>query len=369
MECSEMQELYVNEWSSALIKRLEGRRYPLSGTIELTDRCNFNCVHCYINQSAGDKQALASELTTEQYKWLIDQLVEAGTLFVTLTGGEVFLRSDFIEIYNYARRKGLLVTIFTNGSMITPQIVEELAALPPEFVEITLYGATSETYEKVTRVPGSFERCMKGINLFLEKGIKTKLKTMVLDINLHEYEAIRSIAQRLGVEFRHDAILWPRLDHESKNIEHQISIDDVLRLENATKEQRAEWRMIEESFTGEASRAVNVFSCGIGLLSFAIDSKGNMFGCVMYRHVNHNIFDLGFMEAWRRLGEIRNLKRQKVTKCQTCTLGGLCHQCPAWSQAVHGDDETPVEFLCELGHKRVEILKKEYNLSIIQEEL
>lgn len=358
MECSEMQELYINEWSSALIKRLGGRRYPLSGIIELTDRCNFNCVHCYINQAPGDKQALASELTTEQYKWLIDQLVEAGTLFITLTGGEVFLRSDFIEIYKYARRKGLLVTIFTNGSLITPQIAEELAALPPELVEITLYGATSETYEKVTRVHDSFERCMKGINLLLEKGIKTNLKTMVLDINLHEYEAIRSIVERLGIDFRHDAILWPRLDHGTKNIEHQIPMEDVLRLEYLTEDQKAEWRRIEELFSGETSRAVNVFSCGIARNSYVIDSKGNMCGCIMYRNVTHNIFELGFMEAWKRLGELRDLKRQKITKCQTCTLGGLCLQCPAWSQAVHSDDETPVEFLCELGHKRSEILKK-----------
>jgi radical SAM protein with 4Fe4S-binding SPASM domain len=358
MDCIVLEELYLNEWSSDLIKQLNGRRYPITGLIELTDRCNFNCVHCYINQPASSRSIRNSELTTNQVKTIIDQLAQSGCLFLTMTGGEVFLRPDFLEIYNYARQAGILVTIFTNGSLITPQVADELSALPPRMVEITLYGASRETYEKVTGVPGSYERCISAIKLLMERGIVVNLKTVVIDLNLHEYDAVKALAEDLGVNFRHDGVMWPRLSHGAQKDPHQIPIDEILLLDHRTDLQKDEWESIVTNFSGKPSRSDNSFTCGAGVVNFHIDSKGMLSNCTMYRSVSYNVLELGFNEAFRRIGELRTLKRQQDTKCRTCTLGGLCQQCPAWSQAVHGDDESPVDFLCALAHRRAELIKK-----------
>jgi MoaA/NifB/PqqE/SkfB family radical SAM enzyme len=118
MECSTFAELDLAEFGAVLQAQIKGRRIPLSGMFELTERCNLNCVHCYVNQPASSRVARARELTTDQVKRILDQAADAGCLFLTLTGGEPLLRPDFIEIYLHARKRGILASIFTNGTHV-----------------------------------------------------------------------------------------------------------------------------------------------------------------------------------------------------------------------------------------------------------
>ena len=179
MDCSFEPELTLDDWAVQLISPLQNGRYPLSASIELTERCNLNCVHCFINQPAADKCARSTELDTTAWKRILDQMAEAGALFVLMTGGEPLLRKDFAEIFTHARRLGLLVTLFSNVTLLTPALADLLADLSLHSLEVSLYGATQETYEKVTGQPGSFRRCMRGIELALSRGLKISLKTVL----------------------------------------------------------------------------------------------------------------------------------------------------------------------------------------------
>ena len=171
MECSVYQSVDFEEWGQILSAPLQGGRYPLGATFELTNRCNLNCAHCYINQPANDEVARQRELSTEQVKAIIDQMVAAGVLFLTLTGGEPLLRPDFTEIYTYARQKGLLVILFTNGTLVSEEIADLLNDLRPLNVDISIYGASSSVFEAVTRVSGTFSRCFTGIERLLSRRI------------------------------------------------------------------------------------------------------------------------------------------------------------------------------------------------------
>ncbi len=345
-------ELNLEEWGEQLLAPLQGRRYPLDGTLELTERCNLACVHCYINQPAGSRAAQARELTTDQVRELLDQMADAGCLFLVLTGGEPLLRPDFAGIYRHARQRGMLVSLFTNGVLLTPRIADLLAASRPRAIEITLYGATAETYEAVTQVPGSYARFRQGIDLLLERGLALTLKSVLLTTNRHELPEMRALAERLGSQFRYDGSLWPRLDGGEQPLDYRLSIEEMIALDREDPERQREWDKTAELFSGQAVRAEYVYSCGAGLHSFHIDSAGRLSICTMSRRPSYDLLQMGFQEAWERLGALRQLKRRLDTPCRTCTLGGLCNQCPGWSQAVHGDDETPVEFVCELGRLR-----------------
>src|SRR5262245_6043100 len=171
---------------------LDRKRIPIEGTIETTYRCNLNCVHCYVNQPAGSVEERERELSLDRLKQLVDEIVAEGTLFVLFTGGEVLVRPDFPELYLYARSKGLLVTIFTNGTMVTDRIADFFAEHPPDKIEISLYGMTPETYDRVTRVPGSFEKCLAGIRKLVDRKLPLTLKTMALAWNHHEIEAMEA---------------------------------------------------------------------------------------------------------------------------------------------------------------------------------
>jgi len=352
MNCSLQPDFTLDEWVERLISPLGGERYPLSASIELTERCNLSCVHCYINQPAADLHAKAQELNTDEWKEVLDQMADAGCLFLLITGGEPLLREDFEEIFIHARKRGMLVNLFSNATMLTPKLVELFSAWSLHSLEVSLYGATEETYEQVTGQPGSFKRCVHGIKLALAKGIKISLKTVLLTINQHELEEMKSFTEGIGLKFRYDSTLWPRLDGTMENIQYQIPNEEMLAYDLEDPERLKGWLKTAESFKGQYIRAERVFTCGAAFHSYHIDSRGRMSPCMLVRKPSYNVLSMGFVSAWEKIGEIRHLKRKLNTECETCPVGALCTQCPGWSLAYYGDYETPVPSVCELGKLR-----------------
>ncbi|MFN2304784.1 MAG: radical SAM/SPASM domain-containing protein [Anaerolineales bacterium] len=358
MDCQSLPEMDIGEWGEHLNTQLKGQRYPLSATFEITERCNFNCVHCYINQSAANKTARAEELTTQQIKAILDQIVDSGCLFLTLTGGEPLLREDFPQIYRYAKGKGMLVKIFSNAALISPAIIELFTELPPKDIDITLYGATSEIYQQVTRTAYSYERVMGAIEQLISHQLPFSLKTMVLTLNRHELNSLRQFSENLDRRFRYDSTIWPRLDGSLEPQNYQLSLEDKIDLEFEHEDVWQEWISLFERYQGKAMRSGPVYNCGAGLRSFHIDSRGRLSLCTAARNPAYDLNEMAFQEAWENLGILRQKMRKLDTPCITCTLNDLCNLCPGWSQAVHGDDESPVEFLCQLAHMRFEKVVK-----------
>jgi len=137
------KESYKN-FTKKLHKKIK-RPYPTSAQIELTYRCDLNCIHCYCKGSEVKK-----ELTACEWKDLIDQMHSAGTMWLTITGGEPLLRKDFIEIYAYAKKKGFFISLFTCGTLLDDETIRYLSENPPYSVEISLYGVKKETYEVIS---------------------------------------------------------------------------------------------------------------------------------------------------------------------------------------------------------------------------
>ncbi len=338
------------------------QRAPLEGTLETTYRCNLNCVHCYVNQPAGDAAERERELPLERLVSLVDEIVAEGGLDLLLTGGEVLLRTDFPELYLHALRSGLRVTVFTNGTLVTERLAELFAEYHPVCVEVSVYGLTRETYERVTRVPGSWERCLEGIRRLHVRGVPLKLKTMALAWNRHEIEGLRAFAQELGVEFRHDSLLNPRLDcGANRNGELQLSAEEALAAERADEHARAlQERAHAELLAALRAGAVAVsddaqpvYACGAGELGFTVDPYGRLQLCQLSRR---NAFDLrqeSFARGWREFfPALRARTWQSDAVCRRCTLRGVCGNCPGAAELEHGDIEARVARFCEITHLR-----------------
>jgi radical SAM protein with 4Fe4S-binding SPASM domain len=248
-------------------------------------------------------------------------------------------------------QRGFLLTIFTNGTLLTERTADFLAQWRPRLLEITLYGATEGTYERVTQVPGSYARCMRGIERVLERELRLNLKTMVIRANVHEVQDMKALAVQLGVEFRYDGALWPRQDGGQQPYAQRLSSQELVALDQHDPERMAQW---QEAYhrAPDLMRGETVYSCGAGRYAFQVDCTGKLSACTMSRRPAYDLLRGSFQEAWEALGALVRQKRQKETACQSCSAGLLCTQCPGWSQMVHGDGETPVEFVCELGHLR-----------------
>ena len=227
-----METVSYEDFALGISHRISGKRIPLRETIEVTRRCPLTCAHCYNNLPIEDEQARRTELSYEEHCRIVDEIVEAGCFWLLYTGGEIFARSDFINIYKYAKQQGLLITLFTNAVLINEKIADSLAEYPPLYIEISLYGHTEKTYKKITGKPGSFERCMGGIRLLMERGMDVKLKTVTMTLNKHEiWEMKRFVEEDLGLEFRFDAMINPRLDGSQDPLDLRLTPEEVVALD------------------------------------------------------------------------------------------------------------------------------------------
>jgi len=366
MDCVNFSELDMDDWGEILLQPLHGSRFPLAAEFELTERCNLNCVHCFINQPAACAAAQQNELSTAQVKDILDQIAAAGCLHLLLTGGDPLLRPDFKEIYLYARQKGMLVMLFTNATMLTPSLIEALKQAPPILVEVSVYGATRESYEAVTRLPGSWQRFMNGIRMLKESGLPLALKSVVLSKNKAELGKIKKLAEDLGVSFRYDGSIFPRLDGSEAPYWDRLSIEEMLELDRSDPERMHAWTLQYELSQNLALRSDKyIYSCGAGKRSFHIDSQGRLAMCMMARKPSYSILEMGFEKAWEELGKETQLERTLQLPCADCSASGICIQCPGWSQLVHGDNESLVDFVCQLVKAREQAIW--YNKSVVKE--
>jgi len=356
-----MEYQEYGDWSLGIHRRLSPKRIPISGSLEITQRCNNQCIHCYNNLSAGDHQARGDELTLAEYRRIIDEIVEAGCLWLLLTGGEVFLRPDFLDIYSYARQKGLLITIFTNGTLVTSDIADYLARFPPFSIEVSIYGRTKETFESITRNPGTYEQCFNGINLMRERNLPVKIKTMVITANRHEVRGMKQyIENDLGLEFKFDAMISPRRDCSQSPLEVRLTPSEIIALDLQDRERVFEWRQFarrfNKSITDPALRD-KLFTCGGGQNAFAIDAYGELSLCMMSPNDTFNLRQAGFKDGWQNhLLKLRQQKISKKTKCSSCQIKAMCGMCPVSSQLECRDAESPVDFLCQVAHLRAYVL-------------
>jgi radical SAM protein with 4Fe4S-binding SPASM domain len=349
------------EFSARLHRKVVAQRVPADGVIELTWRCPLTCVHCYNNLALGDQGARKAELTREEHFRIADEIAEAGCLWLLYTGGEPFARPDFLEIYAHAKRRGLLITIFTNGTLITEKVADHLIAWRPFAIEITLYGRTRETYEGVTRVPGSYDRAMRGINLLLERKLPLKLKTMALSLNRHEIREMTRFAEdELGVEFKFDAMINPRIDCSTSPLATRLTPDEVVAFDLLDPRRASEWQSFCERFNGPVlagERADELYHCGGGITSFAIDPTGRMSLCVLSRRDTYDLRRGSFREGWEEcIRTLRSRKITRLTKCVACEIKAMCGMCPANAELEEGDPESPVDFLCHVAHLRAHAL-------------
>jgi radical SAM protein with 4Fe4S-binding SPASM domain len=335
-----------------MLERAIARRIPLSGSIAMTHRCHLRCVHCYL----GDERTTPppeGELGTGFWCSVVDQVADAGCLNLLMTGGETLLRPDFPKVYARARRRGILVTVFTNGTLVDERLVRLFQELSPDLVEISLYGASAETYERVTGIPGSYERCLRGLDALLAGRIPVALKAMVLTENRHEVDAMRRVASDRGLAFRLDAALFPAWDGSRAPLEHRIPAEEAVEIEVQDASFREKASDYFRSVQGQPPADERLYSCMAGLTGFHVDPRGILLPCLMVSSHGYDLRQGSFREGWDYV--LSRFLEQKVVpgyECYRCETRFLCGLCPAQTAMESGSPYVRSEYLCRLGELR-----------------
>jgi radical SAM protein with 4Fe4S-binding SPASM domain len=341
------------EWAKAFRLRTAVERVPVSGTLELTSRCNLRCVHCYLGDQTEQHSKREAEMSTEKVLRIIDQIHDAGCLYLLITGGDPMMRRDFAEIYRYARCKGMLITVFCDGILVNDTIIELFKEYPPFKVDISIYGSTAETYEKITRVKGSHAKMLRGLDRLRDAGIPYSLKTVLMTVNRHELDAMRAMAEDRGVSFRVDTAIFPCLSGSGKDpIDLRVEPEQAVQLEMSSPKQVSQW--MEYSDAHQGSPATNrLYECGAGQTSFFIDPFGDASPCLMTTNYRYSLKNEDFATVWSRdLVQIRNRIASTDSSCSTCDMKAACTACPAFHFQETGHEEEISEYVCETTRYR-----------------
>ena len=332
--------------------------------IELTERCNNACVHCYINVPENNRQTQQQELTTGEIKDILKQAADLGCLQVRFTGGEPLLRHDFDEIYTAAKRLGMKVIIFTNALLIDAHKIDLFKRLLPGApIEVSVYGMTKETYEAVSRVAGSFAAAFRGIQLLLDNNIDFIVKSSFLPQNKKDIALFEEWSKTLpgmshGPTYSMNFDLRTRRDSETMN-------ERIKKLRASPEESLALLSRDEQEFIKSSQQFCakftappgdKVFACGAGNKSATIDAYGNVQVCLLVRHPDtvYNLHQGSLEDAvnnfFPRVLATRSRNPEYLQKCAKCFLKGMCQQCPGRSWGEFGTLDTPVPYFCEVTH-------------------
>lgn len=333
--------------------------------IEITERCNNNCIHCYINLPPNDVTAIKRELSSEAIKKILQEAASLGCLTVRFTGGEPLLREDFEEIYLFARELGLKVLLFTNATLLTPRIADLFTRIPPrEKIEVTLFGIRKSSYEAITRNPGSFAAAWMGISLLLGQNIPFVVKSVLLPPNRNEREEFEAWAARLPW-MDHPPPYAIFFDLHGRRDERKNSLIRSLRpsaeegIKRLTREEDRYLRGMQQ-FCSKFMFPIGdkPFICAAGKSRGCVDAYGYFQLCMLLRAPNA-IYDLkegclreAVEDFFPKVRETKSTNPDYLARCAHCFLGGFCEQCPGKSWMENGTLDTPVTYLCEVAHIR-----------------
>jgi radical SAM protein with 4Fe4S-binding SPASM domain len=324
------QESSEVEKQAPLLYRIKGRareqNIPMHALLELTNNCNLWCRHCYITHRPAK-----GELTLDEIKPILDQLADLGVLFLTLTGGEALSRKDFFSIAEYARQKEFSISLFTNGTLITPPVADRLKELALERAEISILGAKAATHDAITQVEGSFEKAIEGARLLIDRGITVQLKTTWMKLNIDESEEIQDLADSIGAaSFRGGNLIIHRRDGSSESSSLAAEESQMRAMQQRRLDRHPGAQLPPDPPPLSEEQKKDIIPCGAGQTSLRIDAYGNVYPCAAINVLLGDAKTTPLAEIWygsEELKRIRAIRLVDLPECSACDLWQRCTRC------------------------------------------
>lgn len=301
---------------------------PISMLVEVCYTCNENCVHCCLDNHAK------AGLSLSEYENLFDQMAEAGTFYVILTGGEPFTRSDFMDIVRAARRRRLSVTIFTNATLLSDSHITELRALYVDEVHVSIYSANPDVHDRITRVNGSFAKSMSAIMKMLAAGITVRIKCPLMNATVDGIDELKKVAKNLGVNIQYSSIITARNDGSLDTHQCRLTHDQLQTVLSYPDVMSRGEEPIYYHKNMDCIPCDTVFNGG------SIDPEGNVYACNQLRMTGGNILEQPLGVIWTEspvFNMLRSIRLRDLKKCSDCDLFHHCTRCPGLAYLEDGD--------------------------------
>ena len=339
-----------------LISRTVERHLPWSVHVDLTYRCNERCIHCYLDHEDH------GEMKTDEIKNVLEQLAQSGTLFLTLSGGEIFLRDDLFELLEFARSLHFDISLKTNALLIDAERARKLRALSVRRIQISIYSAEPAVHDAITKVRGSLERSLTAIRFLQAEGLQVKIACPLMKQNLMAYRNVQALAAELGVPYVLDMTITPKMDGDMSLLQLRNPAQDLLPIlqdptlnpPSSSQDGAQEAQLTTGSATssGIESQAYEDIPCSAGHNSCYISPYGEVFPCVQMPVATGNLRQQRFDEIWFKSPEmerVRAVRESQLPVCSKCSIRQYCERCPGLAQMEGGDLLGAYERACDLA--------------------
>lgn len=323
---------------------------PLSAHIDVTYRCNERCVHCYLDHEDH------GEMTTDEIKSVLDQLAEAGTFFLSLSGGEVFMRRDFLDLVAHARHLLFNLKVKTNAVMIREREAQQLRNLGVEQVQISIYSHRPEVHDAITKLPGSLRRTIEAIRFLKAQGLKVSVANVLMTANLSDHKGVQALARELGVQYQIDPTVTPKMDGDRSILGLRVPgtiLPEVFHDETLVGN-------VEEFCAPPPKPGDDIMDglpCSAGHTACYISPYGEVYPCVQFPINCGNVREQRFIDIWRnspQFAEVRSIRARDLHTCSGCGHVGTCTRCPGLAY-LEGDMRGPSTADCEKSFYRTGI--------------
>lgn len=308
--------------------RARERNIPISGSFELTPLCNLDCRMCYVHLNREQMQG-AELLTTETWKRIMKEAVDAGMLYARVTGGECLTYPGFRELYGHLADLGVETTVLSNGILMDADMTDFFLRHPCAGIQVTLYGASEEAYERVTG-HRMFGRVMENLRRLRDAGIPLSI-AVTPNAFMTDGEAVVRLLHAEGFSFSiNPGIIPPR--KETGRITADAKEDAYVAMMKLQRE--LEGREVQPAFDADSlpdppsagkARERGV-SCGAGRSAFAVNWRGQMLPCNTFPCEPADVKALGFAESWHRINRIA-LNFPRPAECEECCYHAVCKHC------------------------------------------
>ncbi len=319
------------------------KKIPFAVQINLTRRCNLRCIHCCVEKRDGERRIGKTpdhELNLEEINRILEQLAEAGCLVLTLSGGEVLLREDLIDIIRYARTLDFAVKVFTNGTLLGTKEIDAFQKLHLQEVHVSLYAANAKIHDGITGVPGSWEKTVKNIRQMREKGISVKIKCPVMRQNIKEYRKVYDLATDLGAGCAFDPVITMRDDGNKDTLNYRIAQEDLQMVLQDPVFYGGEKGERPENISCLITEIYDDVLCSAGHNICYISPEGEVNPCVQLPINSGNLRDHDFNWIWHNSPDmlnIRQMRMKNVHGCKNCDYLSWCARCPGLAYLEDGD--------------------------------
>lgn len=359
--------------SDYLHSKAARRKVPLTGAFELSPVCNFACKMCYVRRTPEQiRKEGKQQIHWEKWLELAKQCRDTGTLYLLLTGGEPFLYPGFRELYTQLHQMGFILSINSNGTLIDEETVEWLKKAAPSRINITLYGASAETYHRICGNSAGFERAMNAIRLLTEAKIPVVINASMIPENACDLEKIVAIGKELGLNTRVATYMFPPMRREKETADSRftsdVSAEMFLRRIKCqySAEEYMDFSAKKLSDTVKSENAADDWGqdseymrCRAGRCSFWINWEGEMTACGMMSFpMVTKPFEEPFRDCWMRLTNA--VRTTPVLKgCSDCEKREICNPCVAMIYGETGTTDQKAPYLCDMADRILEIMKQE----------